>query len=462
MYCILNKRIALRSWVRSPYAFYLKGSRYAQRLKKEEYELLKLCDGEHDIEESDLLKNFVRSGFAIPCQKGEYALDDWQDKTYDNRYFPAMNWMITGKCNYNCLHCFNASDNAPLQSEWSLEEANRLLNQARDCGINGFTITGGEPMLHKNFFEIIEGIYNRDMHVDELNTNGHFITQASLDRMKSIGCVPLMKISFDGIGWHDWLRNRKGAEEDALRAMRLCIENGFPVKAQTNVHRKNVGAMLDTVRMLDKMGVMETRVIRTTEAPRWEQNANGSTLTFKEYWDAMLELWREYSHEEHEMEIDAWQVGTLIPKTRCFLLAAVGYSKGKYSENIPVCKGNRGMIAVAANGNVFPCHQMSGYYEQHGDILGNLKTGSLKELLSGGRYIDEVCTTVGTLRKVNTKCGKCKYFEYCCGGCRAIALALSGDKMAADPSKCFFYENGYYEKIVNMLSGWENLSVIEE
>lgn len=253
--------------MRSPYAYYVKGIRNAQRLKKEEYELLKLCDAEHDIENSELIRQLIERGLAIPCEKGQFALTDWQDKTYDNRYFPAMNWMITGKCNYNCLHCFNAVDNAPLQSEWSLEEANVLLDQARDCGINGFTITGGEPMVHKNFFEILEGIYNRGMYVYELNTNGHFIDQAALDRMKSIGCVPLMKISFDGIGWHDWMRNRKGAEADTIRAVSLCVANGFPVMVQTNVHKKNIGVVLETVKMLDKMGVRETRVIRTTESP---------------------------------------------------------------------------------------------------------------------------------------------------------------------------------------------------
>lgn len=178
--------------------------------------------------------------------------------------------------------------------------------------------------------------------------------------------------------------------------------------------------------------------------------------------DAMLELWREYSKEEHEMRLTSWQIGTMMPKRKSFKLSPVECSAGQYREDAPVCKGNRGMIAVAANGNVFPCHQMSGYYEQHGDVLGNLKKGSLKELICGGRYMDEICATVGTLRKVNTRCGKCKYFEYCCGGCRAIALALSGDKMASDPSKCFFFGNGYYDKIVELLSGWENLSVIKE
>lgn len=84
-------------------------------------------------------------------------------------------------------------------------------------------------MLHKNFFEIIEGIYRRGMFVGNLYTNGHFINQEALDRLKAIGCNPDIKISFDGIGHHDWLRNREGAQEDALRAMKLCVDNGFRV-----------------------------------------------------------------------------------------------------------------------------------------------------------------------------------------------------------------------------------------
>ncbi len=102
-------------------------------------------------------------------------------------------------------------------------------------------------MLHKNFFDIIEGIYKRNMFVEEINTNGYYITAAALERLKKIGCIPLMKISLDGLGFHDWMRNREGAEENALNAIKLCIENGFPVKVQTNVNRKNLDSMLKCV-----------------------------------------------------------------------------------------------------------------------------------------------------------------------------------------------------------------------
>ncbi len=461
MYYILNKSVALRSWKLSPYAFYIRGVRDAQRLTKEEYEILKMCDSLHDIEDSDVLKKLVEECFAIPCKKGEYSLLDWQDKSYDNRYFPAINWMITGKCNYNCLHCFNAADNSPLQSEWTLDEAKSLLDQARDCGINAFTITGGEPMLHKNFFEILEAIYERNMFVYELNTNGYFISQEALDHMKKIGCKPLMKISFDGISHHDWLRNKKGAEEDALRAISLCVKNGFKVKVQTNVHRYNLDSIQKTLEILDEMGVDETRIIRTSEAPRWLNNSRGATLSLKEYTDAMYELWQEYISENHKMNLTSWQIGSLTPKDKTFKLSAVECPNGTYRDDAPVCKGNRGMIAIGANGHVYPCHQLSGYYEQHNDILGDLKKESLKILLSSGKYVNEVCTTLKDLKENNEKCRNCKYFKYCCGGCRAIALAITNNKLAPDPSKCFFFENDYYNKFVEMLKGWKNLSLIE-
>ncbi len=460
MYYIINPDIGIRSWWRAPYAYYRKGVRNAIELTEDEFNFLYKCDGVTPLEESELSRNLLERGFISQCGKGEKSLTPWQRKICDNRYFPAMNWMITGKCNYNCLHCFNAADNAPLQSEWSLEEAEKLLDEAEACGINAFTITGGEPMCHKNFFEIIEGIYKRGMFVEELNTNGYYITQEALDRLKKIGCNPLVKISFDGVGHHDWLRNRRGAEEDAIRAIKLCIENGFRVKAQTNVHRLNADSMLETALMLEKMGVSEMRIIRTTEAPRWVKNGGDSTLGLAEYFDLMLGFLSGYIKTNPTMEIDIWQFVHLWPGAKSYRPRAVECLKGEYCDSIPVCRGNRGMVAVAANGNLFPCHQLSGYYEMHNWHLGNVKENGLKKYLQKGDYLNEVCTTVGELRKKNEKCSSCKWFEYCVGGCRAVGVALTGDKLGADPLKCLFFDGGYVEKLKNVMEDYRDTSGI--
>lgn len=457
---ILKPNIALRSWWYVPYAYYVKGDFRAKKLQKDEFEFLSLCDGDHELPENEFAKKLMERGFI---QKAccEDSVSSWQQTKFcNNRYFPLINWMLTGKCNYNCLHCFNAADNKQLQSEFTLDEAEKLLCDAEECGIIGFTITGGEPMLHLHFMQIIRSIYKRNMYVQELNTNGYFLTQAILDEMKEIGCHPLMKISFDGVGHHDWLRNRKGAEEDAIRAIKLCKENGFSVMVQTNVHRLNVESMLPTAKLLDGMGVDKMRIIRTTEAPRWVQNAGDSCLGIEEYFDKMTEFCKEYAKTNCKMDISIWQFVEMCPYMKWYMPTSIQYNAGEYRDSLPVCKGNRGMVAVAANGNVFPCHQMSGYYEKHGDILGNVKTIGLQSILQESKYLCEVTTTVKDLKERNSVCAQCKWFKHCAGGCRAIGLALTGDKMGADKFKCLFFEKGYLKKLAEALPMYVSIAEI--
>lgn len=457
---ILNPNIALRSWRMVPYAYYMRGVRNARGLKKDEFEFLLKCDGKTELDDSPLAEKLLDMGFIAPVKDGD-ELSEWQKHLdCDNRYFPAMEYAITGKCNYNCLHCFNAADNAPSMSEWTLDEAKKMLEQAQKCGLNAITLTGGEPMLHKNFFEIIEEIYKRGMYVGEINTNGHFIDQAALDRLKAMGCRPIIKISFDGIGHHDWLRNREGAEETALAALRLCKENGLETWAQTNVHRLNIDTVLPTALMLDKMGVDLIRIIRTSESPRWAANAGDACLDVDEYYERMFEFAAGYTKEPHKTDIDIWQFLTIFPSTKTFRVRPVECAEGEYRDSLPVCRGNRGKVAVGANGNVYPCLQLSGLYDKKKDILGNIKTDNLQTLLQGGKYLEEVCTTVKTLAENNPKCAACKYFKYCVGGCRALAFGLTGDKLGSDPAKCVFFKKGYYEKITALLEGWHNVAPI--
>ena len=459
---ILNPNIALRSWRLVPYAYYIKGVRDARGLKKDEFELLLKCDGKTELDDnSPLVRKFSEYGIIAPARNGD-ELSEWQKHLdCDNRYFPAMEYAITGKCNYNCLHCFNAADNSPLMSEWTLGEAKAMLEQAQKCGVNAITLTGGEPMLHKNFFEIIEEIYKRGMYVAEINTNGHFIDQTALDRMKALGCTPIIKISFDGLGRHDWLRNREGAEKNALAALRLCKENGFETWAQTNVHRLNLETILPTAEMLDEMGIDEMRIIRTSESPRWKENAGDACLDVDEYYEKMFDFAEKYTQKPHKMDVDIWQFLTIFPSTAAFRVRPVECGEGEYRDSLPVCRGNRGKSAAAANGNVYPCLQLSGFYDAHGKILGNIKTEGLQPLLQSGKYLDEVCATVKTLAVNNTKCAGCKYFRYCVGGCRALAVGLTGDKFGSDPAKCVFFKNGWYGRITEMLDGWENIAPME-
>ena len=465
MHYRIADNIALRSWKFVPRAYYIKNDPYAKGLTPEEFELMLKCDGEQDIEPSATLDKLKFNGLIEECKKGEHPCEWSSYKSYEHRYFPKMNFMITGKCNYNCLHCFSAAENAPIMTEWSYEQALDLLDQARDCGVNAFTITGGEPMLHPHFMDIIKAIYERGMFVEELNTNGYFLTQKILDEFKEIGCKPYIKISFDGIGCHDWMRNRKGAQQQALDAMELCVKNGFRVMSQTQVHRKNLDTLIPTAKKLSEIGVSTLRLIRTTDAPRWHENAPDSCLELEEYYERMLEFMSEYINSGMDMDIIIWQFMRAFPKSRSYTLDAVLCKSGEYKPTDPMCKGNRGMIGVTSSGDIVPCLQMSGYFEMNDIHLGNLHKTPLKELLVGGDYMKLVCTNLHKMQKQNEKCANCRFFKYCNGGCPALGLLYSPDVRGfygSDISKCLFYENGWYGRAEETMAGWTNSTQIDE
>ncbi len=441
MFYRLSDNTALRKWKYVDRAVYQKGKDCALGVSKEDFELLLLCDGKHDIAPSPRLDRLLSLGRIEECKQGEEPSKWSALKEYDNYYFPRMNLMITGKCNLNCLHCFNAKDNAPLNTELSYEQIIGILDQARDIGVHAFTLTGGEPLVHHRFLDIVKAIYARDMLVFELNTNGLLLNQKTLDAFKELGCFPLIKISFDGVGYHNIIRQHPKAEELTIKAIKLCLENGFRVKAQVQVNRKNVDAM---------------RIIRTTEAPRWEKNSPQSSLTIEEYYERMLEFGKKYIHSNMQMVIDVWQFVRLYPAHKLYSLVPIACSKDEFNIRIPMCKGNRGMIAVSSSGEVVPCMQMSGYFIEHGISLGNLFKTPLKELVREGDYLNLAMAPLFKQIVENDKCANCKYYKACTGGCPALGLLYSKDAdfYHEDITKCIFFENGWYEKANNALKEW--------
>ena len=458
MYYRLKDHIALRKWKYVDRAIYDKRHDQADGVSQDEFDLLLLCDGNHDIEPNHCLEHLVERGYIEPCQKGEKPSEWSMLKEYDNYYFPKMNLMITGKCNLNCLHCFNAKDNAPLNTELSYEQIIDILDQARAIGVHAFTITGGEPLVHRRFFDIVKAIYERDMHIFELNTNGLLISQKMLDFFKEIGCFPLIKISFDGIGYHNWIRQHPKAEDLTIKAIKLCIKNGFRVKAQVQVNRKNLDSMMPTAKLLNELGVSEMRIIRTTEAPRWEKNSPQSSLTIEEYYEEMIKFSKEYIASHMHMVVDIWQFVRLFPHQKVYSLVPILCSKEEFNIRIPMCKGNRGMIAVSSSGEVVPCLQMSGYFLEKGISLGNLFKTPLKELVKESDYLNLAMAPLLKQILENDKCANCKYYKACTGGCPALGLLYSSkdvDFYHEDITKCIFFENGWYEKVVEGLSGWQ-------
>ena len=463
MYYRLSEDIALRSWQFVPFACYRKYKANAEILTEHIFKLLLSCDGEHDIEETDDISILEKNKLITRCKKGEHISKWSQYKEYPNRYFPKINIMLTGKCNYNCIHCFNASDNLPLMSEWKYDELLDFLDQADECGFHAFTLTGGEPMLHPQFMDIVREIYSRNMMIFEINTNGSFISQKILDEMKDINCIPLIKISFDGIGCHDFMRNVKGTENRTLDAIRLCIENGFKVEVQMQVNQKTFHSLIPTTELLNHMGVSMLRLLRTTEVARLMKTSPDIVIPMQDYYEKMLWFAGEYIKNDLEMNLYIWKFINIFPQKRSYSIPPVKNANERFTPTAPICRDIRQMIGITSDGEVAPCLQMSGTMKERDVHFGNVHKDKLSEILLKGQYYDLVCCNLYKFKENTPKCAACRHFRYCSGGCPAFSMLYMSDKadfFNPDITRCIFWENGWYEKIIKVMGEWRNLSPI--
>ena len=461
MYYRLTDTYALRAWKFVNHLLYQRYSAEPLRLDDATFDVLLACDGEHDLPSGEKLDRLAELGIIEPCTRGEGPSDWSRYRRYEHRFVPAMNLMLTGKCNYNCRHCFNAAENADRMSEWGYEETLDLLDQAAACGFHSITLTGGEPMLHPRFMDIVRGIYERGMVLEKLTTNGFFITDEVLDEFARLKCAPEIKISFDGVGWHDWMRGAKGAEKRTLEAFALCHDKGFRTFAQVQAFRGNVCALPETLRVLEDAGVGCARIIRTTSVPRWQKSCPDGSLSMPEYFGEMLDLAEGYMGERHSMTLVIWMYLLLRADLGAYSMIPVRDKDGGCRPTRAVCPGNRTMMAVTCEGNVVPCLQMSGYAAEFGYEPDSLRERSLKDIITSGKWHDEVCTNLYELRRANPECDACPWFGHCAGGCRALAMLGSVERgepldyLASDPMACLFFKGGWYDRVHERLAAYK-------
>ena len=139
--------------------------------------------------------------------------------------------------------------------ELSTEQALNLIDQMAACGVLSVDITGGEPFVRRDFWQLIDRILSYKMTIGMVYTNGWLLNESVLDEFEGRGLKPEISISFDGVGWHDWMRGIPGAEKAALQALKLCQKRGFSTNVEMCIHKGNQDLIAQTVEALRAVGV---------------------------------------------------------------------------------------------------------------------------------------------------------------------------------------------------------------
>lgn len=120
----------------------------------------------------------------------------------------SFQWHITNLCNLRCKHCYQ--ENYTDENDLSIDKINFILeNLTRQFNKISINITGGEPLLRKDFFEILN-LLEKSVDVSNFNiiTNGTVLNSANIEKLHIFRKLKKLKISIDGIQNNDLIRGK--------------------------------------------------------------------------------------------------------------------------------------------------------------------------------------------------------------------------------------------------------------
>ena len=229
--------------------------------------LLRLCRGESlSVPEGD--REFIQ--FCL-----DEGLITFSDTPAPKKVFlepspvPSLRYLefqITDRCNLNCRHCYIGEG---LHCDLSIETILQALEEFE--GMHGLRIllSGGEPLLHPQFWTLNEGLRNYAFR-SVLLSNGVLITRDMARRLR----VHEVQISLDGTKeGHESLRG-EGTFEKCLSAIDHLQEENIRVSVATMIHRKNLGEFDSLAHLLESKHIEEWNVDVPCMEGRFKENSN--------------------------------------------------------------------------------------------------------------------------------------------------------------------------------------------
>jgi len=133
---------------------------------------------------------------------------------------------LTYRCNERCVHCYLDHED---HGEMTTGEITSLFDQLADAGVLFLTLSGGEILMRKDFFEILEHARARTFSV-KLKTNAVMIRRKEAERIRSLG-VHAVQISIYSHRpeVHDLITRIPGSFERSVRAIRFLRASGLNV-----------------------------------------------------------------------------------------------------------------------------------------------------------------------------------------------------------------------------------------
>ena len=346
-----------------------------------------------------------------------------------------MPWRCTFACDSSCAHCASAAK-PPFPDEVDTAGAMRIVDQIYDFGASFLGLSGGEPFLRKDLFQIVSYAKKIGLNVSII-TDGHLLDRAAFEGIvkNEVG----VSVSIDGAETTNDAIRGKGSYAKSVAAIEKlskakllnCLVYTFANfgDGKTNVNVEDFTHVLDLAQQYNARWVVYHGFIPYSSAEA-SLKANPSPQQYEWAWNKLYDLRSAYKGKP--------EINVYYPS-----FARVAKQRGipdfdDWYENFFLGRCFFGkFMSIAENGDAIPCSFNDVYR------FGNVKDKSLKAIWSD-LQTSEFFAKVRDKNNLKGKCGVCEYKEIC-GGCRTAALFYTGDILESDPS-CAYIPKALREK----------------
>jgi radical SAM protein with 4Fe4S-binding SPASM domain len=307
---------------------------------------------------------------------------------------------LTYRCNERCVHCYLDHDD---HGEMTTEEIKRVLHQAASAGTLILTLSGGEPFLRKDFFDILA--YARSLMFSvKIKTNGLLIGAEQARRLRDLHISEVqVSIYSHRPEVHDGITKVRGSLERSLVAIRFLRSQGLTTVIACPLMRSNISDYPDVQALAAELGVAFTM---------------DPTITPKIDGDHSV-----VQHRLPRSEIaNVFQDSTVVGDLHEFCKPA-GPVTEDLLESVP-CSAGHTSVYVSPYGEVYPCVQFP-------LNCGSAREQSLSEIWDHSERMNEVRSI--RVRNLHT-CSGCNHLSNCTR-CPGLAY-MEGDMRGPSSADC--------------------------
>lgn len=375
----------------------------------------------HEANVSHTSRHAGKSGARHPYRPGTGAAARSFEERTGVKAPRIIAWEITRSCNLACAHCRASAHCEPYSGELSLTECKRVIDDIASITDPILILTGGEPLMRKDIWDIIDYAHENGLH-PVIGTNGTLVDDECAQKIAEHG-IPRVSVSLDfpDAAGQDGFRGKRGAFSETIQGMRNLRKYGVEVQVNTTITKMNNHLMCEMHELALEEDAAAFHPFLLVPTGRG-QDLVDVELTPDEYEEALTWAYQcQKTSPMHFKPTDAPQYYRIIRQ----LSAQEGREVNRETFGMEAmtrgCLGGITFAFISHIGDVQPC----GYFDMH---LGNVKEEPFSRIWETSPVFDDL----RHYDRLKGKCGVCEY-KGVCGGCRARALAATGDYLAEEP-----------------------------